>query len=164
MAINKHIPSIPDSADGQLRGHLRQLWDRLNFVLDAVEELRTGGGQVASVQSQVSRLNVAIAAVQDNLAKQSTFVGFQGTTTVSGVDTGTSTGFGYVQDGNWNFITGTAATQLLSTFSLNTKGLVPGPSTVDGTKFLSDDGQWKVVSSGGGSSIDAFAFSWFVSR
>lgn len=159
MPTNKFIPSIPENADPSMRTHLRQLWDRLNFTLDEIERIKQGdGGQVSAISSQVSRLNVAIAAVQDNLARQNTYVDFAGTTTVDGVNATGQTGFAVVDNGNWSFISNQDATNRLSVFTAYSKGLVPNPNGATG--FLSSNGTWQTVNT---NLTRPIAYAWFIS-
>lgn len=108
MATNKFYPSIPESTDPQMRQIVRQIWDRLNFVLDEVEKIKTTPSQaLGSVQSQVSRLNVAIQAVQDSLTQQNTFVSFGSATPIEGFSEtwpGSTyvTTLGVISQGTWN--------------------------------------------------------------
>ena len=104
----------------------------------------TTSGSTPALQTQVSNLNVAIQAVRDKLAQQNTYVNFGGTTTVDGIDANGQTGFAWVNNGSWNFLTNPEATAKLSLFSSTAKGLVASPGTATG-KFLSDDGTWQVV-------------------
>lgn len=159
MPTNKFVPSFPEQVDPQIRTHLRQLWDRLNFVLDEVERMKsTTSGSTPALQTQVSNLNVAIQAVRDKLAQQNTYVNFGGTTTVDGIDANGQTGFAWVNNGSWNFLTNPEATAKLSLFSSTAKGLVASPGTATG-KFLSDDGTWQVVSASGGNNRP---MTWFL--
>lgn len=73
--MNRYYPPTPTNVD-------RQLWDRLNYLLEKVEALeRNSPAAVAEVKAEVSRLRVAIDAATDPLVQGQTFVGFGQTQT-----------------------------------------------------------------------------------
>lgn len=71
----RYSPSIPSTLDEGTRQILRQLIDRVNYLLT----LKPSAGSTLAKKtgpSTPSGMNVAIQAAQDSLTQQQTFVGF----------------------------------------------------------------------------------------
>lgn len=94
MPANPIHPAIPDSADPQTRQLWRLVLDRLNFLVEQVDDL-TSRPAVSSdaVTSQIRGLQVSLAAVKDSLLQNQTLVSFGNNTPVEG-NPGTVTSVG----------------------------------------------------------------------
>jgi hypothetical protein len=72
---NLYFPSLPDSVDPKLRQTVELLYERVNYLIEQIQG-RPIQGQPQTLREQVSKLSVAVTAVQDALTQGQTFVGF----------------------------------------------------------------------------------------
>lgn len=81
--LSQYYPSFPSSLDGATIQLFKQLWDRVNFLIDRLSTIEQTTAPVLRLDGEVSRLKVAIQAASDNLTQGRTFVAFDQSQPVS---------------------------------------------------------------------------------
>ena len=80
---SQYYPSFPSSLDGRTVQLFKQLWDRVNFLVERLESIQQIAVPVGQLQGEVGKLKVALQAASDNLTQGRTFVAFDQSQPVS---------------------------------------------------------------------------------
>jgi len=81
--LSQYYPSFPNSLDSQTVQLFKQLWDRVNFLIERLDTLQQVAAPVGQLQGEVGRLKVALQAASDTLTQGRTFVAFDQSQPVS---------------------------------------------------------------------------------
>lgn len=176
MPANPLNPAIPDSADPQTRQLWRQVYDRLNFLIE--ETARLGSQSPATtdgLERQIGSLQVSLAAVKDSLLQQQTLVSFGNSTPIEG-NPGTVTSVSGTGTVNGLTLSGTVTSSgfltlggTLSGINLATQVTGVLPASLGGTGLESPGTAGSVLTSNGTAWVSAAAplagpaYAWFIS-